>query len=72
MDLEQALEGGARLGAVVVEAGAEEVAIDPDGRSKSARLRVHAETIMAKRIYLPAGASWRDDFEPEHGMNLAD
>jgi beta-lactamase class A len=39
MDLEQALEGGARLGAVVVEAGAEEVAIDPDGRYPLASVR---------------------------------
>src|SRR5580704_15360483 len=41
------------------------VPIDPDGRSKSARLRVHAETIIAKRIHLPADASWRDDFITE-------
>ena len=41
------------------------VPIDPDGRSKSARLRVHAETIVAKRIHLPADASWRDDFVTE-------
>src|SRR5258706_9401573 len=39
VDLEQALEGGARLGAVVVEAGAEEVAIDPDGRYPLASVR---------------------------------
>jgi len=41
------------------------VPIDPDGRSKSARLRIHAETIIAKRIHLPADASWRDDFVAE-------
>jgi predicted phage terminase large subunit-like protein len=41
------------------------VPIDPDGRSKSARLRVHSETIIAKRIHLPADASWRDDFVTE-------
>jgi hypothetical protein len=39
VDLEQALDGGARLGAVVVEAGAEEVAIDPDGRYPLASVR---------------------------------
>jgi predicted phage terminase large subunit-like protein len=39
--------------------------IDPDGRSKSARLRAHAETIIAKRIHLPADASWRDAFIAE-------
>jgi predicted phage terminase large subunit-like protein len=41
------------------------VPVDPDGRSKSARLRVHAETIIAKRIHLPDDASWRDDFVTE-------
>ena len=39
--------------------------IDPDGRSKSARLRVHADTIVAKRIWIPARASWRDAFIAE-------
>ena len=41
------------------------IPINPDGRSKSARLRVHAETIIAKRIHLPADVSWRDDFVAE-------
>ena len=41
------------------------VPIDPDGRSKSTRLRVHAATIIAKRIHLPADVSWRDDFVTE-------
>jgi predicted phage terminase large subunit-like protein len=39
--------------------------IDPDGRNKSARLRVHADTIIGNRIWLPAHASWRDDFIKE-------
>jgi predicted phage terminase large subunit-like protein len=39
--------------------------IEPDGRSKSTRLRVHAETIIAKRIHLPADEPWRDDFVAE-------
>jgi predicted phage terminase large subunit-like protein len=39
--------------------------IDPDGRSKSARLRAHAETIIAKRIHLPADVPWRDDYIAE-------
>jgi predicted phage terminase large subunit-like protein len=39
--------------------------IKPDGRSKSARLLVHAETIIAKRIHLPADEPWRDDFVAE-------
>jgi predicted phage terminase large subunit-like protein len=41
------------------------IPVDPDGRSKSARLRVHAETILAKRIHLPAGEPWRHDFVAE-------
>jgi predicted phage terminase large subunit-like protein len=41
------------------------IPVDPDGRSKSARLRVHAETIIARRIHLPAEAEWRDDFVAE-------
>jgi predicted phage terminase large subunit-like protein len=41
------------------------VPIDPDGRSKSARLRAHIETIIGKRIYLAAAVSWREDFVSE-------
>jgi len=41
------------------------VPVDPDGRSKSARLRVHVDTIIAKRICLPARAPWLDDFVRE-------
>ena len=41
------------------------IPIDPDGRSKSARLRMHADTIIAKRIRLSAHAAWRDDFVKE-------
>jgi predicted phage terminase large subunit-like protein len=41
------------------------IPVDCDGRSKSARLRVHAETIIAKRIYLPADELWRDAFVSE-------
>ena len=41
------------------------IPVDPDGRSKSARLRVHAGTIIARRIHLPADASWRDEFISE-------
>ncbi len=41
------------------------IPVNPDGRSKSARLRVHAETIIAKRIQLPADVSWRDAYVAE-------
>ena len=39
--------------------------IDPDGRSKSARLLTHATTILSKRVYLPAAAPWREAFVQE-------
>jgi predicted phage terminase large subunit-like protein len=41
------------------------IQIVPDGRSKSARLRVHAETIIGKRIHLPADEPWADEFVSE-------
>jgi predicted phage terminase large subunit-like protein len=41
------------------------VPIEPNGRSKSARLRVHADTIVAKRIWLPTQATWREGFVKE-------
>lgn len=39
--------------------------IEPDGRSKSARLLVHADAILSKRVSLPALAPWRDAFVQE-------
>ncbi len=39
--------------------------VDPDGRSKSARLRAHAETIIGGRIHLPADDPWRDAYVAE-------
>ncbi len=41
------------------------IPIDPDGRSKSARLRAHAETIIARSIHLPADVPFRDEFIAE-------
>jgi len=41
------------------------IPIEPDGRSKSARLRAHAEIIIAKSIHLTADAPWRDEFVAE-------
>ena len=63
--IERAANGNALISDLSRKYGHLVIPIDPDGRSKSARLRVHAETIMAKRIYLPAEASWRDDFIAE-------
>jgi predicted phage terminase large subunit-like protein len=40
-------------------------AIDPGGRSKSARLLTHAAKILSRRIYLPALAPWREEFVRE-------
>ena len=41
------------------------VPIDPDGRSKSARLLTHAPTILSRRVCLPAAAPWREAFVQE-------
>ena len=41
------------------------IPVDPDGRSKSARLRVHAETIIAGRIHLPGDTPWHAEFISE-------
>ena len=39
--------------------------IDPDGRSKSVRLRAHADIILSRRVCLPAQAPWREQFVQE-------
>jgi predicted phage terminase large subunit-like protein len=39
--------------------------IDPDGRSKTARLLAHAATIKSRHIYLPAGAPWLEAYVHE-------
>jgi predicted phage terminase large subunit-like protein len=41
------------------------IPVELDGRSKSARLRIHAKTIIAKRIFLPIHAPWRGTFVDE-------
>jgi predicted phage terminase large subunit-like protein len=41
------------------------VAVVPDGRSKLARFRPHADTIRKGNIHLPTDAPWRDDFVQE-------
>ena len=63
--IERAANGNALISELSRKCGHLVKPIDPDGRSKSARLRVHAETIIAKRIYLPTEVSWRDDFVAE-------
>jgi predicted phage terminase large subunit-like protein len=39
--------------------------VEPDGRSKSARLLRHAATILSRRVYLPAAAPWREAYVQE-------
>lgn len=39
--------------------------IDPDGRSKAARLKANAATIFSRRVCLPAHAVWREAFVRE-------
>jgi predicted phage terminase large subunit-like protein len=63
--IERAANGVALISDLSTKHGHLIVPVEPDGRSKSARLRVHAETILAKRIHLPAEAPWRDDFVAE-------
>jgi predicted phage terminase large subunit-like protein len=41
------------------------IPVDPDGRSKTARLGRHAALIVGKRIWLPEDAEWREDFISE-------
>ena len=41
------------------------IPVEPDGRSKAARLGRHADLIIGKRLWLPADAEWRGDFIEE-------
>jgi phage terminase large subunit-like protein len=63
--IERAANGIALISDFSVKYGHLIMPVEPDGRSKSARLRVHAETILAKRIHLPADEPWRDHFVAE-------
>jgi predicted phage terminase large subunit-like protein len=42
--------------------------VDPGGRSKTARFLVHAETILSRRLCLPAGAVWRQAYVREFSV----
>jgi predicted phage terminase large subunit-like protein len=63
--IERAANGHALISDLTRKYGKLVVPIDPDGRSKSARLRAHAATIIANGICLPAHAPWRNDFIKE-------
>jgi hypothetical protein len=60
--IERAANGPALISELLRKFGKLIIPVDPDGRSKSARLGRHADLIIGKRIWLPAGAEWRDDF----------
>ena len=63
--IERAANGPALISDLTRRFGELIIPVDPDGRSKSARLRLHARTIIAKRLYLPADAAWRAAFISE-------
>ena len=63
--IERAANGHALISDLTRKFGELVLPIEPGGRSKSARLRAHANTILAKRICLPADASWREAFIAE-------
>jgi predicted phage terminase large subunit-like protein len=39
--------------------------VDPDGRSKTTRFLMHAETILSRRLCVPASAVWRNAYVRE-------
>jgi hypothetical protein len=63
--VEHAANGPALIAELSRKFGKRIIPVDPDGRSKAARLGRHADLIIGKRIWLPAGAEWRDDFITE-------
>jgi predicted phage terminase large subunit-like protein len=63
--VEHAANGPALISELSRKFGKLIVPVEPDGRSKAARLGRHADLIIGKRIWLPAGAEWRDDFIKE-------
>jgi predicted phage terminase large subunit-like protein len=63
--IERTANGNALISDLSPRHGELVVLIDPDGRSKSARLRVHAQTIFDARIHLPLDAPWVDEFVAE-------
>jgi len=63
--IERAANGHALISDLTRKFGDLIIPVDPDGRSKAARLGRHAALIIGKRIWLPADAEWRDDFIDE-------
>ena len=63
--IERAANGYALVSDLKRKYGDLVVPIESDGRSKSARLRVHASTIIGRRICIPVGASWANEFITE-------
>jgi predicted phage terminase large subunit-like protein len=60
--IERAANGHALISDLTRKFGKLIIPVEPDGRSKAARLGRHAALIIGKRIWLPANAEWRDDF----------
>ena len=63
--IERAANGYALVSDLKRKYGDLVVPIDSDGRSKSARFRVHASTIIGRRICIPVEASWANEFITE-------
>jgi phage terminase large subunit-like protein len=63
--VEHAANGPALIAELSRKFGKLIIPVEPDGRSKAARLGRHADLIIGKRLWLPADAKWRDDFIKE-------
>ena len=63
--IERAANGHALISDLIRRYGHIVRPIDPHGRSKTARLIAHADTILSRRVYLPAHAAWREEFVRE-------
>ena len=63
--IERASNGHALISDLVRRYGHIVRPIEPDGRSKTTRLIAHVDTILSRRVYLPALAPWREEFVRE-------
>jgi predicted phage terminase large subunit-like protein len=63
--IERTANGNALISDFRPQQGEHLIPVDPDGRSKTARLRAHAQIILERRIHLPLNAPWADDYVTE-------
>jgi predicted phage terminase large subunit-like protein len=63
--IERAANGHALISDLIRRYGHIVQPIEPDGRSKATRLIAHVDTILSRRVYLPALAPWREEFVRE-------